>query len=69
MLEVFYREEDETERFDPYSTELNRDRQQEEIVTSEKKQQPEEQYSAKAKTSNLNVSESRLIHIFKFNFN
>jgi hypothetical protein len=68
LLEVFYREEDESERFDPYSTELNQDKQQEETATSEKKQQPEEQYSAKAKTSNLNVSESRLIHILKFHF-
>jgi len=60
LLEVFYREEDEKDKFDPYSTELNQDNQQEETASTEKKQQPEEQYSAKARTSNLNVSRSRL---------
>lgn len=57
LLEVFYREEDETDKFDPYSTELNQDNQQEETASTEKKQQPEEQYSAKARTSNLNVDD------------
>jgi len=60
LLEVFYREEDETDKFDPYSTVLNQDKQEEETASSEKKQQPEDQYSAKARTSNLNVSGSRL---------
>lgn len=64
LLEVFYRDEDEADKFDPYSTELNLDNEQEETASSEKKQQPEEQYSAKARTSNLNVSGSRLLHIF-----
>jgi hypothetical protein len=66
LLEVFYREEDETDKFDPYSTELNEDKQQEETASSERKQQPEEHYSAKARTSNLNVSGSRLLHNFNF---
>lgn len=57
LLEVFYRDEDEAAKFDPYSTELNEDKEQEETASSEKKQQPEEQYSAKARTSNLNVDD------------
>lgn len=68
LLEVFYREEDETDKFDPYSTELNQDKQQEETASSEKKQQPEEQYSAKARTSDSNVSGGRLLSIFNFHF-
>jgi hypothetical protein len=64
LLEVFYREENETDRFDPYATELNQDKEQEETASSEKKQQPEDQHSAKARTSNLNVSGCGLLHIF-----
>jgi hypothetical protein len=66
LLEVFYREEDETDKFDPYSTELNEDKQQEETASSEKKQQPEEQYGVKVRTSDLHVSGSRLLHNFNF---
>lgn len=51
LLEVFSVEEYETDKFDPYSTELNQDKQQEETASSEKKQQPEEQDSAKARTN------------------
>ena len=64
LLEVFYRDEDETDKFDPYSTELNQDKQQEETAGTEKQQQPAEPYTAQARNSNLNVSGSRLLHIF-----
>jgi hypothetical protein len=50
LLEVFYREEGEADKFDPFSTELNQDNQQEETASAENKQQPEEQYSAKVRT-------------------
>jgi hypothetical protein len=65
LLEVFSVYEYETDKFDPYSTELNQDKQQEETASSEKKQQPEEQDSAKART---NVSGGRLLRIFSFHF-
>jgi hypothetical protein len=58
LLEVFYREDDEADSFDPYNTELNQNRQQEEAFDNEKKQQPGDQYSAKEGTSSLNVSGS-----------
>jgi hypothetical protein len=68
LLEVFYREEDETDKFDPFSTELNLDEHQKETPGSERRQQQEEQYGAKPRTSDLNVSESRLLRIFNFYF-
>jgi len=56
LLEVFYREEDEADSFDPYATELNQNTQQEEAVSGETRQQPNSQYNAKERTSALNVS-------------
>jgi hypothetical protein len=63
LLEVFYREEDETDSFDPYSAELNENDKQEGTANNEKRQQPEEQYNAKERGSALNVSGSNSFHI------
>lgn len=55
LLEVVYREEDETDNFDPYTAELNQDEQQEGTAGNEKRQQPDEQqYNAKERGSALN---------------
>jgi hypothetical protein len=61
LLEVFYREEDETDSFDPYTEELNQNNQQEGEVDNEKRQQPDEQYNAKERGSALNVSGNNFV--------
>jgi hypothetical protein len=61
LLEVFYREEDETDSFDPYTAELKQNNQQEGTASSEKRQQPDEQFNAKEKGSALNVSGSNFV--------
>jgi hypothetical protein len=61
LLEVFYREEDETDSFDPYTAELNENEQQEGTASNEKRQQPDEQYNAKERSSALNVSGSSFL--------
>lgn len=57
LLEVLYREEDETDNFDPYTAELNQNEQQEETTSNEERQQPDEQYKAKERGSALNDAE------------
>jgi hypothetical protein len=61
LLEVFYREEDETDSFDPYTAELNQNIQQEGTASNDEKQQPDEQYNAKERGSSLNVSGSNFL--------
>lgn len=74
MLEVFYREgDDEVDNYDPYATELKQNKQQEEDAGKEKGWQTSELYSAKEKSSSLNVSIASYIHnslnyIFVFYF-
>jgi hypothetical protein len=58
LLEVFYTEDDEADNFDPYTTELIQNKQQEEAAGNEKGWQPSEQYSDKERSSSLNVSGS-----------
>jgi hypothetical protein len=58
LLEVFYTEDDETDNFDPYTTELNQDKQQEEDAGNEKGWHPGEEYNARERSSSLNVSGS-----------
>jgi hypothetical protein len=61
LLEVVYREDDEPDSFDPYTAELNQNKQHEEASASERRQQPDEQYDANERTSALNVSGSYCI--------
>ncbi|XP_021927406.1 UPF0669 protein v1g209471-like [Zootermopsis nevadensis] len=56
LLEVFYREgDDEADNYDPYTTELKQNKQQEEDAGKEKGWQTSELYSAKEKSASLNL--------------
>jgi hypothetical protein len=65
VLEVFSREEDEADIFDPYTAELNQNKPELGTGTGEKRQQPDEQYDARERTSDLNVSGNNfLVHVY-----